>query len=85
MTADRRPVGLPSFSAPAADAPAQTEPRRLPPVERAVFLSAPELPEVPETTEEAELLEAEFPVQRSAARRLPTPGSMTFSAPERQG
>ncbi|GJF33564.1 hypothetical protein KNE206_62640 [Kitasatospora sp. NE20-6] len=40
MSADRRPLGLPDFSAPAVDAPVAGR-RPLPPVDRALFLPPP--------------------------------------------
>ncbi|MEW1914717.1 hypothetical protein AB0442_41170 [Kitasatospora sp. NPDC085895] len=38
MKEDRRPLGLPEFSAPATDRPTGTGRRPLPPVDRALFL-----------------------------------------------
>ncbi|MCU7820714.1 hypothetical protein [Kitasatospora sp. DSM 101779] len=41
MTDDRRPLGLPVFSAPHTDAPAVPDRRPLPPIDRALFLPPP--------------------------------------------
>ncbi|WP_078661602.1 hypothetical protein [Streptomyces sp. NRRL B-24484] len=63
MSDDRRPLGLPEFSAPATDRPEAADRRPLPPVDRALFLPPP-------GTEQP----APAPVRRTLAD-----GGLTFS------
>ncbi|MED7947719.1 MULTISPECIES: hypothetical protein [unclassified Streptomyces] len=71
MNPDRRSLGLPAFSEPAADAPVPAQPggRRLLPVEQGADFRQPPGEAVP----------APAPARRSLAA-----GGLTFSDPERQ-